>query len=139
MTRPQTSATAACGKTEDGTMEPTDFDARLSRCSQHTRDLLNFLRTVAENAGQSVEAPTFDAKGEGITFWANGKRFCRLDPKHQAGHVWALVPSAERSALEEAGVVSARNDGPWVTVTNMHGAVRLVPLVLKAYDTAIGK
>jgi hypothetical protein len=67
------------------------------------------------------------------------KTLCRFDPKHQADHVWALIPHADRAGLGGADVVSDREDGPWVTVRNMRGAVRLVPHVLKAYDAATRK
>ena len=114
-------------------------DQRVAKCSQHTRDLLAFLRTVAENAGEHVGTPTFEGRGIGVTYWVNGKRFCRFDPKHEADHVWALIPNADRHALDDAGKVSKREDGPWVTVRNMRGAVRLVPHILQAYDAAARK
>ena len=112
------------------------FDQRVTQCSPHTQNLVAFLKTVAENAGANVTAPMFEARGEGITYWTNGRRFCRFDPKHKADHVWALIPNADRRALEEAGIVSDREDGPWVTITSMPGAVRLVRHILHAYDAA---
>ena len=115
-------------------VDSTGFDQRVVRCSQHTRDLVEFLRTVAENAGKHVGAPTFEARGIGITYWVHGKRFCRFDPKHEADHVWALIPNADRIRLAKAGVVSDREDGPWVTVKTMRGAVQLVPHILQAYE-----
>lgn len=113
-----------------------DFDHRVAKCSQDNRDLVAFLRTVAENAGEHVGAPTFEARGTGITYWVNGRRFCRFDPKHEADRVWALIPNADRHTLGDAGVVSDRKDGPWVTIRTMRGAVRLVPHVMEAYDAA---
>jgi hypothetical protein len=117
-------------------IDAAGFDQRLAKCSPHTRDLVAFLKIVAENAGGSVAAPTFEVRGIGITYWTNGRRFCRFDPKHQADHVWVLIPTADRRALRKAGAVSPREDGPWVTIKNMHGAVRLVPQILDAYDVA---
>ena len=113
-----------------------EFDARREECSQATRNVLDFLKTVAEHAGSHVEPPAFEVRGVGITYWSGGKRFCRFDPKHQADHVWALVPGGDRVALGVAGTVSDREDGPWVTIKNMCGAVRLVPEILRAYDAA---
>jgi hypothetical protein len=117
-------------------IDAAGFDERMAKCAPDTRDLIGFLMVVAQNAGVSVAAPTFEVRGIGITYWTNECRFCRFDPKHQADHVWALIPNADRHALGEAGVVSDREDGPWVTIKNMRGAVRLVPHVLHAYDRA---
>ena len=114
--------------------DATEFDARREECSHVTRNVLDFLKTVAEHAGSEVESPTFEVRGVGITYWSRGKRFCRFDPKHQADHVWASVPGGDRLALAVAGTVSDREDGPWVTIKNMRGAVRLVPEILRAYD-----
>ncbi len=112
-----------------------EFDRRVERCTPATRKLLGFLRTAAEHAGADVEPPTFDGvDGTGITYRRAGKRFYRFDPKHQADHIWALVPGADRVALGAAGTVSEREDGPWVTLKNMRDAVRLVPEILRAYD-----
>jgi hypothetical protein len=112
-----------------------EFDGRVERCTPATRSLLAFLRTVAEHAGDDVESPTFDGvEGTGITYRRAGKRFCRFDPKHQADHIWALIPGADRIALASAGTVSDRADGPWVTITNMRGAVRIVQEILRAHD-----
>lgn len=116
-----------------------EFDARCVECDQDTRNVLEFLRTVAEHAGPDVESPSFEAQGVGVTYWIGGRRFCRLDPKHQGHHVWVLVPGGDRIALAVAGKVSEREDGPWVTIKNMHGAVRLAPEILRAYDTAAQK
>jgi hypothetical protein len=114
------------------------FDARREKCSPATRNVVDFLKTVAEHAGAHVEPPTFDGDGAGITYRRGGKRFCRFDPKHQAHHVWAEIPGADRIALAGAGTVSDREDWPWVTVENMRGAVRLVPFILRAYDDLAG-
>ncbi len=114
-----------------------EFDERVDRCTPATRNLLTFLRTVAEHAGDDVDPPTFDGvEGTGITYRRAGKRFCRFDPKHEADHVWALIPGADRSALAPAGTVSDREDGPWVTIKNRRGAVRIVPEILRAHDAA---
>lgn len=113
-----------------------EFDARREQCGQATRKVLDFLKNVAAHAGSHVEPPTFEVRGVGITYWSGGKRFCRFDPKHQADHVGALVSGGDRVALAAAGTVSDREDGPWVTIKNMHGAVRLVPEILRAYDAA---
>jgi hypothetical protein len=117
----------------------TKFDAKeftelLAKCTQDTRALVGFLKTVAENAGAHVEPPTFDGDGVGITYRRGAKRFCRFDPKHQADHVGVSIPGADRVALAAAGTVSEREDGPWVFIENMRGAVRLVPSILRAYD-----
>lgn len=36
------------------------FNERREKCGQFTRDVLDFLETVAEHAGAQVEPPTFD-------------------------------------------------------------------------------
>lgn len=120
-------------------LDPTEFDTLRVECSQANKDLLDFMMTVAEHAGPAVEPPTFEVradKGLGVTYWTNGRRFCRFDPKPQADHVWALIPDADRTALGAAGSVSPRSDGPWVTVKDLHGAVQLVPLILQSYNSA---
>ena len=117
-------------------LDSKEFDARRDECGQTTRDVLDFLRTAAEHAGSHVGPPTFEARGVGIAYWTGGKRFCRFDPKPKAGHVWALVPGGNLVALAFAGTVSEREDGPWVTVKDVRGAVRLVPEILRAYDAA---
>ena len=113
------------------------FDSRVATCSQKTRELVAFLQLVAQHAGENTEAPTFDSRGVGITYWTNGRRFCRFDPKHQADHVSALVPGAARDALRAAGDVSDRDDGPWVVINDFRGAVRLVPHILAQVDELI--
>lgn len=112
------------------------FDARREKCGQVAQDVLAFLMTVAEHAGPDVEKPTFEVRGVGITYRSLRQRFCRFDPKQRMDHVWALIPGADRVSLAAAGKVSAREDGPWVTIKNMRDAVRLVPEILKAYDAA---
>lgn len=116
----------------------SEFDRVVDACDQATQDLITFLRTAAENAGPEREAPSYEVRGVGITYWAGGRRFCRFDPKPQAGHVWAMVPGADRRALQSAGHVSTRADGPWVTIRDLRGAVRLVPIILLSYDTTRG-
>jgi hypothetical protein len=111
-----------------------EFEARRERCSQQMRRVIDFLMTVAEHSGCEVDPPTFEVRGIGITYWRQGRRFCRFDPKHQANHVWALVPGGNRAALGAVGKVSDREDGPWVAIQDVHGAVRLVPEILRAYD-----
>jgi hypothetical protein len=115
------------------------FNKRSKECGQVTRNVLDFLRTAAEHAGSRVDPPTFEVRGVGITYWTGGKRFCRFDPKPRADHVWALVPSANLVALAYAGTVSEREDGLWVTIRDLRGAVRLVPEILRAYDAATQK
>src|SRR3972149_704151 len=117
-------------------LDAKEFDALRDKCSTATQDVLDFLRTAAQHAGAELEEPSFEVRGVGITYWSRGKRFCRFDPKPQAGHVWALVPGAARASLEGAGIVSKREDGPRGTIKNMRGAVRLVPAILEAYDQA---
>ena len=96
-------------------LDASEFHDVVGSCDQATRDIVAFLRTAAEHAGPLVEAPSFEIRGVGMTCWVRGRRFCRFDPKPQAGHVWAMVPGADREALRAAGDVSARDDGPWQT------------------------
>ena len=117
-------------------LDSKEFGARREECGQTTRAVLDLLRTAAEHAGSRVDPPTFEARGVGVTYWTGGKRFCRFDPKPKANHVWALVPQGNLVALAFAGTVSEREDGPWVTVKDMRGAMRLVPEILRAYDAA---
>lgn len=98
------------------------------------RKIVGFLSTAASNAGAEVGAPTFEVRGVGVTYWRDGHRFCRFDPKHQAANVGVLVVGGDRRGLKAAGLVSDRTDGVWVFVKNMRGAVRLVPEILRAYD-----
>ena len=111
-----------------------EFDSRVEKCSPATQAILDFLRTAAAHAGPEVEPPTADPKGVGITYRTGGCGFCRFDPKHEADQVWAWIPGANRETLSSAGIVSAREDGPWVTVKNMWGAVRLVPEIVQSFD-----
>jgi hypothetical protein len=111
-----------------------EFDARVAKCSPDTQKILDFLRTAAAHAGRHVEPPVADAKGVGITYRTGGRGFCRFDPKHEADHVWAWVPEADRGSLSAAGTVSPREDGPWVTIRSMHGAVRLVSEIVQPYE-----
>src|SRR5262245_29738199 len=97
-----------------------EFDERVANCTSTTREVLGFLQTVALHAGENVDPPTFDGiEGTGVSYRRKGKRFCRFDPKHQADHVWALIPGADVAALARVGQVSSREDGPWVTVEDM--------------------
>ena len=113
------------------------FNERRSKCSQHVRDVLDFLSTVAANAGDQVEPPFYDGlEGVGITFKKGAIRFCRFDPKFDKEHVFAQIPGASRSDLQAAGTLPdlPRQDEGWVKVENMRGAVRLVPLILRKSD-----
>lgn len=118
--------------------DSSEFDSRLERCSSEVREVVRFLRTAAEHASPAVEAPTLEVRGVGVTYWVRGRRFCRFDPKEQAGHVWVLIPGGSRPDLENAGEVSPRDDGPWLAITDMYGAVRLVPAMLASCERASG-
>jgi hypothetical protein len=113
-----------------------EFYDRVAKCAPATREVLDFLQTAAKHAGADVALPTFDGDGVGISYRRGRKRYCRFDPKHEAHHVWAEIPGADRKALRDAGMVSDREDGPWVTIENMRGAVRLVPFIVRAYESA---
>jgi hypothetical protein len=118
------------------------FNQRRSKCSPRIREVLDFLRTVAANAGDHVEPPTFDgADGVGITYRVKGERFCRFDPKFDQEHVFAHLPDASREDLAVAGTLPhpPRKDEGWVKVENMRGAVRLVSLILRKYDNVSGR
>ena len=100
--------------------DASKFDARREECSQSTRNVLDFLKTVAEHAGSEVAAPTFEVRGIGITYWSRGKRFCRFDPKQHADHVWAGLQrlpglSAQRpdGAACELGQRQQPQQRPW--------------------------
>ena len=111
------------------------FQERVVLCTPATREILAFLRQAAAHAGEDVGAPTFDGRNDtGISYRRRGKRFCRFDPKPRADHVWAWIPGADRRELAASGTVAKRDDGPWVTIKDMRGAVRLVPEILRAYD-----
>ena len=109
------------------------FKQRVSACQTTTRRLVEFLQTVAANAGP-IDPPTFEVRGVGVTYWHDGKRFCRLDPKHSKGHVAVLIPGGNRIEMARCGSVSPRTDGEWVFVSDLRGATRLVPEILAAYD-----
>lgn len=113
------------------------FNERRKECSQAIRDVLDFLRTVAEHVDTHVDPPTFEVRGVGITYWSRGRRFCRFDPK-LLKHVQALVPAADLVELKAAGLEFTRSatDGPWVLVKSMRDAVRLVPLIVLSYEAA---
>lgn len=119
--------------------DSSEFDARLGRCPVELRELVGFLRTAAEHASLAVEQPTYEVRGVGVTYWVNGRRFCRFDPKEVAGHLWVFIPGGNRDALEKVGKLSEREDGPWLTLTDLHGAVRVIPEILAACDRASEK
>lgn len=117
------------------------FDKRAERSRLVLPGVLDFLMTVASNAGDQVEPPSFDGvEGVGITYQRKGTRFCRLDPKFDKEHVFAQIPGASRDELEPAGTLPdpPRQDDGWVKVENMWDAVRLVPLILRKYDNPSG-
>ena len=116
-----------------------EFNERVRKCSLASRKVLAFLRAAAEHAGERVAPPTFDGKaGVGISYRRGRTRFCRFDPKFNPkhDHIFALIPGASRGKLKPAGTLPEppRKDEGWVKVENMRGAVRLVPLILRAYD-----
>jgi hypothetical protein len=117
------------------------FNKRRSKCSPHIRCVLDFLSTVAVNAGDRVEQPTFDgAEGVGITYKTMGARFCRFDPKFDEEHLFAQIPGASRDELMVAGTLPdpPRKDDGWVKIESLRGAVRLVPLILRKYENPSG-
>ena len=118
------------------------FEANLEACSDELRQMVAYLRKTAQNAGADVTERRFKHTspntGWGITYYAGGNGFCDFHPKRQRDHVWALIHGGDRVALETAGTVAVRGDGPWVTIENMRGAVRLVPFILRAHDDLVG-
>lgn len=110
------------------------FEERLERCSATVREMVGFMKALCTNLGHDLLPPTYEANGGGITFWRGNRRFCRLDPKTHADHVWVMLPGAEPSDLEHVASVSPRDDGPWMTIDSMRDAVRLVPHIIESYE-----
>ena len=117
------------------------FDERRKNSSQQIQQVLDFLMTVAANAGPDVELPpTPELKGEGVKYRNGGGQFCVIHLREKL--VWARVDHARtaRAALvadlKDAHLTFTREqkDGPWVQLPNMQDAVRFVTFIVQAYD-----
>lgn len=111
------------------------FEERLATLDPRVQGIVQFLRVAATHAGEGVPPPTFEVRGVGLTYWAAGKPFVRIDPKKS--HVWVHFKDGQRQALGQIGKVADRTDGVWLTIQQMMQAVRLVPLILQAHDAAV--
>jgi hypothetical protein len=122
------------------------FDERRQKCSPTILEVLDFLMTVAENAGPDVELPpTPELKGEGVKYRNGSGQFCVLHLREKL--VWARIDHdrAARAALV-ADLKAARlaftreqKDGPWLKIPNMQDAVRVVSFIVQAYDDRAGR
>ena len=117
------------------------FNERRNKCSPQIREVLDFLMTVAANAGPDVELPpTPELKGEGVKYRNGGGQFCTLHLREK--RVWAQIAHerSERAVLvadlKDAHLAFTREqkDGPWVQIPNMQDAVRFVTFIVQAYD-----
>lgn len=117
------------------------FDERRRACRNSVvLDVLDFLMVAAANAGPSVDAPRWELKGEGAKYrHANGQFYVI---HLRADGVWMHpfhLPSNGAEYLDDltaAGLAFTRGetDGPWLFVTNLQQAVRIVPFIARAYD-----
>jgi len=48
----------------------------------------------------------------------------------------AFIPAGDRDVLRLAGELPERDDGPSLTLSTLHNAVRIVPEIVTAYDRA---
>lgn len=117
------------------------FDERRRACrNEVVLDVLAFLMQAAANAGPSVEAPRWELKGEGAKYRNTNGQFCVIHLRAEG--VWVrpfYLPSARDQYLEDlasAGFAFTRGDtdGPWLFITNLQQAVRVVPFIVRSYD-----
>ena len=117
------------------------FNERRKNASPQIREVLDFLTTVAANAGLDVESPpTPELKGEGVKYRNGGGQFCVIHLREK--RVWARVDHDRKARaalvadLKDAHLTYTREqkDGPWVQLPNMQDAVRFVTFITQAYD-----
>jgi hypothetical protein len=130
-----------------GELNAPAFDAHvLEDCSDNVREILAYLRSTAQNAGVDVCGRRYKPQtGCGITYYTRDQEdwFCQFHPKqkHGADHVGILIAGATADALKHAGFEPAedRKDGQlWFPIETMLKAVRLVPMIVQAYDELVG-
>lgn len=113
------------------------FEARLLECSDPLRELVNYIRSSAKNAGNSVTSRRFrhppPNTGWGVTYYVNGTPFCEIHPKRRDGHAWVLPHGADMAAVLRAGFEPSEQPG-WFKIHDMREAVRFVPWILQSYD-----
>ena len=122
-------------KRKDPQADPEGFKERLEECPHDLQKTVNYLQMTAQHASADVSVRPYVPKtGWGITYSRAGKWFCQVHPKRQARHVQAFIRGADPKALDAAGFSAARRKDkqPWVEITNMRDAVRLVPFILAA-------
>lgn len=118
------------------------FAMRVERCSQVITDTFRALHT--EVASWPDVTTKIDSKIDGMTFYRDGRRFFRMDPKHSAkvdnmgvayfglssGDVRDRTGAATRDQLEQ--------DGVWIFVHDGRNNAALLRCAREAYDRSGG-
>ena len=116
------------------------FEARHNDSSKQIGKVMDFLMTVAANAGPDVEVPRYELKGEGVKYRNGRGQYCVIHLREK--RVWARVDHDRKTRtalmidLIDAHLTFTREqkDGPWVQIPNMQDAVRFVTFIVQAYD-----
>lgn len=115
----------------------TRFDQRRGQCDPAAVEVIDFLMTVATNAGPNVtHPPTAELKGEGFKYEGGHGQFCALHLRKK--HVWVWIKGADRATLAAEGFEPSKQE-EWFTIPTMPKAVRFVKWILWAHDAAIDR
>src|SRR5579862_7583580 len=109
------------------------FRDRRANCLDPAADVIDFLMTVAANAGPHVESPIYETGGNGPKYSNPGGQFCAFHLRTTTPHVWGWLYGAERESLIADGFEPSAQDD-WFKVKTLLEAVRLVKWTLKAHQ-----
>jgi hypothetical protein len=94
---------------------------RRAKCDAPISDVIDFLMTVAANAGPDVDPPIYQAGGNGPKY-ANPGQFSTLHLRTTA-HMWAWIYGVDRDEVIADGFEPSKQED-WYKVRTMPDAVR---------------
>ena len=120
-----------------GEVDAAGFEVRLEACSGSLQELVSYLRTSSQHAGEAVVARRFNHPepnfGWGVTYYTGSAPFSEIHPKPKEGHVWVHLYGVDADAVQATGFEPSVQRG-WFKIRVMGEAVRFVHWILQAYD-----
>ena len=108
------------------------FTDRRAKCVAPISDVIDFLMTVAANAGCDVKPPAYEVGGNGPKYANPGGQFCTLHLRTTTAHVWVWLYGVDRVEVIADGFEASKQED-WYKVRTMPEAVRLVKWIVAAH------